>query len=475
MNLAVIFKLVYKSGGNTLQSIRRRLGIIIICCSIIAVILSALFVNFTLNSTFDKYMVNIQNQRNNRIVDYFKQIYIRDKKWTANSGEEMMHEAYMSNYCLTLLDANKNVVWGMNPNDIRERSHLMMQKINNNSGVYTSNSFEIKSDGKVVGYVEIGQYSPILLSQQDINFKISINRGIIISVLITIFIAVIISIIISKQFSAPIKAVSDTSVKLSNGDYDSTVNIKSNIRELNNLTESINTLGKRLKEQDQLRKRLVSDISHEIRTPLNVLQNNLEAMIDGIFPVNEERLNYLNEEVIRFGKMLNNLNILKEFDEEKLNLNMTTVFLDELVSSVSNEFSIDLKNKNIKFNLNIDKDKDFQIVGDEDKIKQVFINLLSNAIKFTQAGGNVWVNLDVNKDKVIAKVKDDGMGIKKEDLPYIFERLYRGDKSRHEIEGSGIGLTIVKRILTLHSATINVESVAGIGTSFTLYFNKKMS
>jgi len=458
-----------------LQSIRRRLGIIIIFCSIIAVILSALFVNWALNSTFNKYMMNTQNQRNQRIVDYFQQIYKRDKKWTVNSGEEMMHEAYMSNYCLTLLDDNKNVIWGMNPNDIRERYHLMMQRAGNNNGVYTSNFFEIKTDGKIVGYVEIGQYSPILLSQQDINFKISINRSIIISVLITIFIAVIISIIISKQFSAPIKAVSDTSVKLSNGNYDSVSNIKSNIKELNNLTESINTLGKRLKEQDQLRKRLVSDISHEIRTPLNILQNNLEAMIDGIFPVNEERLNYLNDEVIRFGKLLNNLNLLKEFEEEKLTLNTTTIFLDELVSSVSNEFYIDFENKNIKFNLNIDKDKDFQIIGDEDKIKQVFINLLSNAIKFTQAGGNVWVNIDANKDKVIVKVKDDGMGIKREDLPYIFERLYRGDKSRHEIEGSGIGLTIVKRILTLHSATINVESVVGIGTSFTLYFNKKMS
>jgi signal transduction histidine kinase len=417
-------------------------------------------------------MVDIQNKRNNSIVEYFQQVYKKDKKWTANSGKEMMHEAYMSNYCLTLLDANKNVVWGMDPNDIRERYHSMMQKVNSNNGVYTSNSFEIKVDGKVVGYVLIGQYSPILVTQQDINFKMSINRSIIISVLIAIVIAVIISIIISKQFSAPIRAVSDTSVKLSNGNYDSTSNIKSNIKELNNLTQSINTLGKRLKEQDQLRKRLVSDISHEIRTPLNILQNNLEAMIDGIFPVNEERLNYLNEEVIRFGKLLNNLNVLKEFEEEKLNLDMTTIFLDELVSSVSNELSIDFKNKNIKFNLNVEKNKDFQIVGDEDKLKQVFINLLTNAIKFTQPGGAVWIDLNVNKDKVIAKVKDNGMGIKKEDLHYIFERLYRGDKSRHEIEGSGIGLTIVKKILNLHSADINVDSIIGIGTSFTLYFNK---
>ncbi len=106
-------------------------------------------------------------------------------------------------------------------------------------------------------------------------------------------------------------------MRRSNGNYDSSSNIKSNIIELNNLTQSINTSGSRLKRQDEIRMRLVSDISHEIRTPLNVLQNNIEAMIDGIFPVNEERLSYLNDEVIRFSKLLDNLNVIKEFEEEK--------------------------------------------------------------------------------------------------------------------------------------------------------------
>ncbi len=195
-----------------MQSIRKRLGIIIIACSVIAILLSALFVNLAVNGTFNKYVSDNQKQRNDRIVQYFQDVYKRDKKWTSNSGEEIMHEAYMSNYCLTLLNDKKQVIWGMNPNDINEKSHLMMQQ-SSNSGVYRSNDFSIKLGGKIVGYVNIGQYSPILLSQQDINFKISINRSIIISVLLTITIVVIISIFISKQFSNPIKSVSDTSVE----------------------------------------------------------------------------------------------------------------------------------------------------------------------------------------------------------------------------------------------------------------------
>ncbi|CAB1262713.1 sensor histidine kinase [Clostridium sp. HV4-5-A1G] len=456
-----------------MQSIRKRLGITIIFCSIISVILLALYVKFTVNSTFNKYMMDTQKSRNNRIVDYFQQVYKRDKKWTINSGEEIMHEAYMSNYCLTLLDSNKNTIWGMDSNDIKEKSHKMMQNVYNNKGIYTSNSFKIKYNGKIVGYVVIGQYSPILLTQQDIDFKMSINRDIIISVIAAIIIAVIISIIISKQFSSPIKSVSDTSVKLSRGMYDSTSNVKTNIKELNNLTKSINALGKILKEQELLRKRLVSDISHEIRTPLNILQNNLEAMIDGIFPVTEERLNYLNQEVIRFGKLLNNLNILKQFEDEKSDLNMMEIIsLDKLVTSISSKLSIDFKEKNINFSLNIEKNKKFEILGNEDELKQVFINLFSNAIKFTPSGGSVWVDLYTNASKIIVKIRDNGIGIKKEDLPYIFERLYRADKSRRKTEGNGIGLTIVKKILTLHSAAIDVKSTFGKGTSFILYFNK---
>ncbi|NSA89377.1 signal transduction histidine kinase [Clostridium beijerinckii] len=105
-------------------------------------------------------------------------------------------------------------------------------------------------------------------------------------------------------------------------------------------------------------------------------------------------------------------------------------------------------------------------------MKQVFINLISNAIKFNNINGTVWVNISSDINSVIIKIKDNGIGIKKEDLPYVFERMYRGDKSRHKIEGSGIGLTLVKKILTLHSGTIDVESKEDKETVFTVCINK---
>lgn len=451
-----------------MQSIRKKLSLILITCTIAAILLSTLFVNVAVNSTFNKYMVNVQNQRYKTIVQYFQEVYKKEGKWTKSSGKEMQHEAFMSNYCLTLLDTNNNVIWGMNPNDIKAGIHMMGTA---GKGVYTSKTFSIMISGKRVGYITIGQYSPILLTEQDVSFKKSINESIAISSLIIILISVIISLIISKQFSRPIKIVSNTSVQLSEGKYKTQSNIKSNILEINTLIKNINMLGEKLGHQDTLRKRLISDISHEIRTPLNVLQNNLEAMIDGIMPITKDRLNNLNEEVIRFGNLLNNLNSLKQFETDDVPLNIKTVFLGDLIADVCSDFKAVAREKNVHIHTHFEANK-FMILGDMDKLKQLFINLLSNAVKFSKSNGNIEVNVSESRDKVIVKIKDYGIGIKKEDLPYIFERLYRADKSRHLTSGSGIGLTIVKRILDLHKASFDVQSEENKGTIFTIYFDK---
>lgn len=454
-----------------MQTIRKRLSILFVICSISAILLVTLFVNLTVNSKFNQYMIDIQNNRYQRIVSYFQEVYKRDGRWTEDSGAELMHEAYMGNYCLTLKDSNKKPIWGMNPNDISIK-HLNAMFVKD-KGVYNSKTFEIKSGGIIVGYVDVGQYSSVLLSEEDINFIGSINKSIVASGALTLVIFIIISLYFSKQFSRPIKEVANLSVNLSKGNFDAKSNSGSNIEELENLRNSINILAEKLKNQDALRKRLVSDISHEIRTPLNVLQNNLEAMIDGVFPVTTERLNYLNDEVVRFGRLLNNLDGLKEFESESIKLNFERISLDELISAIYKDFYLVAENKNIKLDYEIEVDKDYHITGDRDKLVQVFINLIANALKFTENGGRVGIKLYTNNKNIIVEVKDNGIGIDEEDLPFIFERLYRGDKSRHQIEGNGIGLTIVKNILQLHYASIDVMSKVGEGTTFRICFDKK--
>ena len=440
-----------------MQSIRKKLSISFLVSSISAIILIILFVNITINTKFNKYMIDIQDKRNERIVSYFEEVYKRDKKWTKNSAVEIMHEAYMSNYCLTLKDANGKVVWGMDPSDIRDTSHFNGMNTEE-SGVYVTKNFDIVVDGEIVGNVEVGQYSSVLLTEEDLEFKSSINKSIVLSGIFTLLIIIIISLYISKQLSIPIKKIAIISKRLSRGDFAAKSNAKSDIEEIEELRESINILGKKLKNQDMLRKRLVSDISHE-------------AMIDGIFPVSNQRLSSLNDEVIRFGKLLNNLDVLKEFEDESINLEFENILLDEFIIELAEDFYLEAKSKNIKINYSIEKDETYIIPGDKDQLRQVFINLITNAIKFTENEGSVSINLYKDNNKIIVEVIDTGIGIKEEDLPFIFERLYRGDKSRQKIEGNGIGLTIVKRILSLHCANIEVESNEGIGTTFRIVFD----
>lgn len=453
-----------------MQTIKRRLNILFVTSSIAAILLVTLFVNITISNRFNHYMSDNQNKRYERIVSYFEEIYKRENKWSENSGIELMHEAYMGNYCLTLLDRNQKYIWTMDPDNIK--SNIIKTMPRNEGGIYNSNRFEIKVDGNIVGYVDIGQYYPILLSQEDMNFKKSINESIVLSGTITLIIFICLSLYISRQFSIPIKAVENMAIKLSRGVFNIKSSTKSNIEELENLRKSINILGEKLKYQDELRRRLVSDISHEIRTPLNVLQNNLEAMIDGIFPITIERLNYLNEEVIRFGELLNSLDILKEFETEIIKTNFDSISLDKLIKGIYEDFYIETENKNIRFYYNIELEKSYSIKGDKDKLKQVFINLISNSIKFTEEYGEIITNLYTKDENIIVEIKDNGIGIKKEDLPFVFERFYRGDKSRNQFEGSGVGLTISKNILDSHNADISVESEEGKGTIFKISFKE---
>lgn len=454
-----------------MQSIGRRVSILLVACSIAAILLITIFVNLTINNRFNRYMIDIQNKRHERIVGYFQEIYKRDGNWNESSGTELMHEAYMGNYCLTLRDNNKKVIWGMNPEDIRYKSHFNTMLVEE-KGVYTSKTFEIKFQNKIVGYVDIGQYSSVLLTEEDVNFKVAINKSIFVSSIVTLIIIISISLYFSKQFSVPIKEVANMSVNLSKGRFDSRSKTKSNIEELENLRISVNILAEKLNHQEMLRRRLVSDISHEIRTPLNILQNNLEAMIDGVFSVNEERLISLNDEVIRFGRLLNNLDVLKEFEAESISLDLENIALDELVESIYRDFTVISESKGLNLKYEIEPTEDYKIRGDRDKLKQVFINLLSNAIKFTEADTDIWIRLYSEKEKVVVEIQDSGIGINENDLDFIFERFYRGDKSRNQIEGNGIGLTIVKNILQLHSATIQVDSKEGKGTIFKICFNK---
>ena len=286
--------------------------------------------------------------------------------------------------------------------------------------------------------------------------------------LLMIIVVISISIFISQKISKPIIVVSKMTDSLKRGGYDQTLEYESSIVEIDNLVNSINDLSKELYNMEKLRKRLTSDISHELRTPLTSIQTHLEAMIDGIWEPTEERLISVNEEVIRISHLVDELKNLAKYDSDKNKLNISVVDLEQLINNIIyNNESFALE-KNIKIEYNLEKIKAHI---DKEKISQVIVNLISNAIRYTNCNcerlGKIIIRLYKEENLIKISVKDNGIGIPKKSLDYIFERFYRVDKSRcRNTGGTGVGLTICKSIIDLHNGNIEVKSEVNKGSEF---------
>lgn len=445
-------------------SIRRQLTFLFFGCATLTAVLIYSFVNITINFQVNDYMMENQEKRNERLVTYFEDYYQKNKQFSSDAGAELMHEAYMNQFCLILMDPNKNIIWGMSPESIKGEGMSPL------SGEYHANVYDLIVNDTIIGYLEIGQHESLLLSQQDLAFKQSINESIALSTGMAIVIIIGISLLFSKPLSKSIQEVSNLAFKISKGVLDVRIHSKMKVKEIQVLNQSINELAQKLQYQEELRKQLVSDVSHELRTPLNILQTNFEAMIDGVLPLNEERLYALNDEVIRFGELLKNLEVLKKFDTDTEQSEYTLLALDELIRGMQHEIEALLSQKNIDYQFVSTNCKSDYILGNQNQLKQVILNLVSNSFKFNGENGQVVIKLSSTTTELVLQVIDNGIGIAQADLPYIFERFYRSNQIRHETEGSGIGLSIVKKIIDLHNATIKIESELGKGTIIEMRF-----
>ena len=439
---------------------------------IIIVILSiALSINSVFNKKFEQYIIRNNENEISNIIDSIRSKYVNGE-WELSSIQQIGEDAISNGIFVDLYDKDSNLVWGAMTYN-KNMCHMVMGSIENNMNYminknksnYTEKLFEIKNlDNEIIGNIKIGSYGSLYYMDNDINFLKEINKVItsigIVMVLITIFIA----ILISNNISKPVEVVSNMANLIGGGDYDNKIDYDSNIVEIDMLIKSINNLSSKLEEQENLRKRLTTDISHELRTPLTSIQTHLEAMIDGIWEPDTERLNSVNEEVIRLTNLVNQLQNLAKFDSEKSKLNLAKVNVKNLIMNVV----YNNQGKALEKNINIECDlESIDSYLDKDKISQVIVNLLSNAIRYTNNGGKIFISLYKENNNLKIQFKDNGIGIPKENIKYIFERFYRVDESRSKNTGGiGVGLTIVKSIIDLHQGTIEVRSELNKGSEF---------
>ncbi len=237
--------------------------------------------------------------------------------------------------------------------------------------------------------------------------------------------------------------------------------------EIGELVISFNQTLERLESLFTSQQRFLADVSHELRTPLTVIKGNVDLM-RRIKEADEESLNSIDQEAGRLTRLVGGLLMLAQAESGKLALNMKPVELDLLLTEVFTEMCVLAGNK-VKVHLN---DIDEVIVnGDRDRLKQVLLNLVSNAIQYTPQGGDVFLSMSKIGDQARVIIRDTGPGIPAEDLPHIFDRFYRAEKSRTRsaVGGFGLGLSIVQWIVEHHGGQIKVESKEGKGTTFVIW------
>jgi Signal transduction histidine kinase len=265
----------------------------------------------------------------------------------------------------------------------------------------------------------------------------------------------------------PIKKMSKATKLIANGNFDVEVKRKGN-GEIAELVNNFNKMTQSLKNNEYLHKDFVSSVSHEIKTPITAISGYAELLKDKTIPEEqkEEYVNIIISESKRLTNLSTNLLKLSELDN-KIIYSKKEFSIDEQIRRVILLLQNKWEQKNIELELDLNEVKYW---GDEELFELVWINLINNAIKFTNNNGKIFIKLIEANNEINITIKDTGIGIDEKDKEYIFERFYIADKSRHK-ESTGLGLSIVKKIISLSDGEINFESEKNIGTAFYIKLN----
>lgn len=448
--------------------------------SFLIAILSTLLIvmllsNIMIQDRFNTYVHDMHNEGIDKIVNFLKVEYDKNHSLLKINKNELAGYAKFQNLYIKITDENGKTLFDTGKSFLHDKSLLgPAPKVNIKGMVpqgqdkYIEESKKLNFNGNFQGTLIMGYYRMDVPSRQAFTFKNKIINILPVSGIIAISIGILISLILSKQLSVPIHEVTKTAHKIRKGNYKERSEIKTNTEEFQDLSNSINCLAETLDTQETLRKRLVTDISHEIRTPLTTLQNYLEAFFDGYWEPTNERLKSCYEEILRLKTLVENLKFINNIEQSNIDIEKSKFNLTEEIIKIAELFKPQCNKKNISFNLNLEPDVNVEM--DKNKIGQILNNLLSNAYRYTNDNGSIKISLK-KSENIIITIEDNGIGISKDDLPYIFERLYRADISRsRETGGYGIGLSIVKALVEAQGGRIEVESELNKGTKFKLIF-----
>lgn len=298
-------------------------------------------------------------------------------------------------------------------------------------------------------------------------FIFQVLRMILISLLIVIFAVFVAVYIVTGRMVRPLRQMAYASKCMSKGDFSKRI-IVDRTDEIGELAVAFNNMTVSLESLERMRRSFVGNVSHELKTPMTTIGGFIDGILDGTIPTDKEGdyLKIVSDEIKRLSRMVTSMLSLSKLESGEMSVNVTTFDLSATITRVALSFLQRVDAKNIEI-IGLDSLEPVMIRADADLIYQVVYNLLDNAIKFTPENGNIRVITEKERYNVSVYIRNSGEGISPRELPLVFERFYKADKSRSaDKTGTGLGLYITKTIVGIHEGTINVSSVQGEYTEF---------
>ncbi len=455
---------------NKIKSINFKTLVYLIIFSIAILLFLMLSQSILLKYSYEKYQekkiqkitLNIKNETINNLYYNLENIAYNNSvciKYVTNTNT--------INYNILMVGCglkNNNQVTNIINDIIAQNENLKYIKLINNS----NNSRAILSGVKVEnGYIFI--YSPL----EDLNgARYILHKELVLITIIVVFIACFISYFLSKKITKPIVKITKKAQELGEGNYQIKFD-SSDILEINELANTLNHVSSDLSKIDELRRDLMANVSHDLKTPLTMIRAYAEMIRDISYAdeaKTKENLNIIIEEVERLNILVNDILELSRMQATNDELKLENFDLCAIINDIMKKYEILKTTEDYHFILDIPPK--LIVYADKQKITQVIYNLINNALNYTGSDKKVFITIKKIKKEVLIEITDTGKGIKKEELPYIWDKYYKSDKlHRRNVVSTGLGLSIVKEILTKHKFDYGVKSTLNKGTTF--YFKIK--
>lgn len=436
--------------------LRSRLALALAAVAVLSVGLATVLANAGLHSRLDQFAEARLQDSARHSADLGASLYRQSGHWTQANVAELGHLAAMNGYRLTLLDPAGRPLGGQRS---AERSHATA------TASRATATAAVVSDGRKLGSVVITPQSGNVMSGEYQELSSRLNRLHLVAAALALGLGVLAALLLAPLLARPLRRLTAAAGQVERGDLEVRVP-PTGPAETTALARAINNLTDTLQREEQIRRAAAADIAHELRTPLTGIVSRIEAAQDGVLPDEQHNLEAMHTEALRLVQLVADMGKLADAERPGLTIAKQDVDLAALVSERTNGYRERLAAKDIEL---IEQIAPTRAWGDADRITQILENLLSNALRYTNPGGTVTVALSQRGREATIVVSDTGVGIRGEDLAYIFERFWRAEQSRaRRTGGAGIGLAIVRELVRAHNGRIDVHSQPGYGSRFTV-------